>query len=51
MPMEVAKEEIHGMERSISANLRHVAYAGPPKRPAPIVGHARPSDVLCFTSD
>ena len=49
--MEVAKEEEFTMERSISGNLRHTACAGPPKRPTQIVGLARPSDVLCLTTD
>ena len=51
MSVEVAEEEELTMERRTFRNLRHVACARPPKRLAQTIGHAGPSDALCFTSD
>ena len=51
MSVEAAEEEVQCMERSIPGNVRPVACAGPPKRPAQTAGRAGPSDVLHFASD
>ena len=48
--MEAAEDEELTKGNSISANVRLVAYTGPPKRPAPIAGHVGPSDGLRFVS-
>ena len=51
MFVEAAEEEVQCMGRNRSRNVRSVACSRPPKRPAQTVGHAGPSDVLCFGSD
>ena len=49
--MEVVEDEELTTEKSTTANVRPTTCTRPPKRPAQIENHARPSDVLRFASN